>query len=83
MSQNIYIVTTRVQLRALDPGTLLAAWHPELDGGYICLTAQEWLQEEHVPYLVIIAAGSDFRAAHEALGKVTPVDGTYKALPAD
>lgn len=61
------IIRTVDELDVLDPDTVLGVWHPELEMGCIFLEAREWVMEERIPPLAIIATGEHVRAAREAL----------------
>lgn len=63
------MICTREELDALDPDTILGVWHEELEMGCIFLEAREWILEDRIPSLAVIATGENVRRARQALEK--------------
>lgn len=61
------IIRTVGELEALDPDTVLGVWHEELEMGCIFLEAREWILEDVIPPLAVIATGEQVRQAQQAL----------------
>ncbi|MCK2199178.1 hypothetical protein [Corynebacterium callunae] len=63
------IIRTVGELEALDPNTVLGVWHEELEMGCIFLEAREWILEDVIPPLAVIATGEQVRQARQTREK--------------
>lgn len=61
------IVHTIEELEALDQNTVLGAWHEDLEMECIFLEAREWLKEDAIPPLVVVASGEQVRKSERKL----------------
>lgn len=61
------VIRTVRELEILDPDTVLGVWNEELEMGCIFLKAREWILEDSIPPLTVIATGEHVRAVQQAL----------------